>query len=379
MTRQALLIVTTSFPINADGSEAAGGFVADFADAMAQHMAVRVVAPGRRVTYEENGELAIWRFNSGNKPLSQLSPAKPWHWFSIISVLRSLKRQVFAASEDGMVVHTFALWVLPSGWAARQLQKKQGIPYSVWALGSDIWSLGRIPVLRALLRRVCRDASEAYADGLGLAAEAESVCHREFKFLPSCRRLDGVRSSPVANAPPYRMLFLGRWHRNKGVDLLLDALDILEEADWGRIEEVHIAGGGPMEELVHARIGSLSRAARPVRVSGYLSRDQASAALARTDRLLLPSRVESIPVVFSDALAYCVPVIAMPVGDLPQLLDCGAVAESVTAEAFAEAIRRSCRQDGGASRSGISRLKNIFDVNASAKRVAASVSARPQR
>ncbi len=249
----------------------------------------------------------------------------------------------------GGVAHTLALWTLPSGWAARGIQRSHGIPYSVWALGSDIWTLGRIPLLRPLLRSVCNNASAAYADGQGLARDANALTGRDFEFMASCRRLDGRRSQPVSVGPPYKLLFLGRWHVNKGIDLLLDALDRLEPGDWERIAEVHIAGGGPLATLVEDRVHGLQSENRPVRVSGYLDRVHASAALAQADRLLLPSRIESIPVVFSDALAFGIPVVSMPVGDLPDLLAQGGgwLADEVTGDAFAAAIRESLTDVAG--------------------------------
>lgn len=371
MSRDTLLIVTTSYPMAADGSEAAGAFVADFAEAMARHMPVRIVGPGLRAG-REAGEstLPIWRFAAGEKPLSLLSPSRPWHWPAIYLTLRSLRRQVFAAAEDGRVVHTLALWALPSGWAARELQQARGVPYSVWALGSDIWSLGKLPIIRRLLRDVCRGASSAYADGLQLAADAEVVSGRTFEFMPSCRRLDGVRSRPLATEPPYRLLFLGRWHPNKGIDLLLDALDALADAEWTRIQEVHIAGGGPLQAMVHERVARLQSQQRPVRLSGYLDRALASAALAEADRLLLPSRIESIPVVFSDAMAFGIPVVSMPVGDLPTLLSRGEgwVASAITGVAFSAALAESLANQADAA--AIAAAARRFDPGLAADNMA---------
>jgi len=138
-------------------------------------------------------------------------------------------------------------------------------------------------------------------------------------------------------------LYLGRWHANKGIDLLFDALDALGEEDWTRIAEIHVAGGGPMKPIVESRVMRLLEAGRPIVLSGFLDRDGAQAALAAADRLLLPSRIESIPVVFSDALAYGVPVVSMPVGDIPDLLADGGgwLATEVSGFAFAQAIKVS--------------------------------------
>ena len=125
-----------------------------------------------------------------------------------------MHRQTFLAAADGRVGHVHALWVLPSGWVARSLARATGATYSVWALGSDIWSLGKIPPLRRLLASVAREARDAYADGLELAGQAEALTGRAFEFMPSCRGLGGTRARAVADAPPYRLLFLGRWHPN---------------------------------------------------------------------------------------------------------------------------------------------------------------------
>lgn len=343
MTRDTLLVVSTSYPMAADGSEAAGAFVADFVAAMGVRGPVRVVGPGLTEGVDDAAPFPTWRFSAGDRPLSLLSPLRPADWPAIVRTLASLRRQVLAADADGRIGHVLALWALPSGWAARVLARRRGISYSVWALGSDIWSLGRYPLVRGLLGSVCREAAMAYADGFELATDAEAITRRRFEFLPSCRRLDGRRPAPVASAAPYRYLFLGRWHPNKGVDLLMEALERLPPDDWAKIREIHIAGGGPLAPLVHASVERLRASGRPVRLDGYLDRAQASSALAAADRLLLPSRIESIPVVFSDALAYGLPVVAMPVGDLPSLLADGGgwLAPAVDADGFLQALRAS--------------------------------------
>lgn len=342
--RKTVLLVTTSYPGQRPGSEAAGAFVADLARALQVVVDVRVVGPGTCETRERTSDgVEIYRFNAGSRPLSLLSPMRPWHWPRILGALRSLQRQTLAANVDRRLTHTLALWILPSGWAARTLLRRQGVPYSVWALGSDIWSLGRLPGVRSMLATVAAGASAAFADGHALARDAERLCQRPFEFLPSARALDVVRAGPVRTAKPYRYLFLGRWHPNKGIDLLLDALDSLADEDWSHIHELHIAGGGPLEELVQARVMRLQLAGRPVRLNGFLGTEEASAAFGVADRLLLPSRIESIPVVFSDAMAAGVPIVAMPVGDLPALLlpGVGWLSDRVDAVAFADAIRAS--------------------------------------
>lgn len=370
MSGEGLLLVTTSYPRSADGSEAAGAFVADFAAAAARHVPVRVVAPGDRESTQEGPDgIRVYRFAAPGRPLSLLSPSRPTDWPAIAATLASLGRQTLAAGGDGVIGHTLALWALPSGWAARRLARRSAVPYSVWALGSDIWSLGRLPGVRSLLRGVIRDASHRFADGLALADDAAALSGRAFEFLPSSRRLGHARTRALATAPPYRLLFLGRWHPNKGIDLLLDALARLDERTWAQVSEVHIAGGGPLQARVQAGVAKLQSAGRPVRLEGYLDKSAATAALEAADYLLLPSRIESIPVVFSDAMAMQLPVVAMPVGDLPALLaegDAGDLATHVDADAFAQAITAALARPPVGRAPALRALAARFDVGASA-------------
>lgn len=376
MSSPTLVLVTTSFPIAGDGSEAAGSFVADLAEELAKHARVRVVAPGARAVRENWIEgVEVIRYKAPARPLSTLKPWHPVHAASLLKVLHGGLQATRIATSGG-ATHVFALWGLPCGEWARRVARETGIDYSVWMLGSDVWTLGRVPVLRAALARVIRNARHAYADGYKLADEARRISGERVDFLPSTRRVNLVDPPRPRRQAPYRLLFLGRWHPNKGVDLLLGALELLDDTDWKSIERVEIQGGGPLEDLVHERVGALRRAGRPVDIGRFLTKAEAELAFAHSDWVLIPSRIESIPVVFSDSMKLGRPVIAMPVGDLPRVLresHCGLVAESVTSDAFASAIRHAL---SGSPEQYVDDLKleaSRFDLGSIARKFMASV------
>lgn len=338
-----LVLVTTSFPIQGDGSEAAGSFVKDLAEELGRHMPVRVVAPGRQSLREDWAtNVEVYRYASPTKALSNLKAWKPGDALQTIRVLKAGAEATRRAVAAGSTKHVLALWALPSGYWARGAARLRGIPYSIWALGSDIWSLGKIPIARTILRKVIRDAANRYADGFQLGEDAAQIGGKPFAFLPSARRIDVIDPLPVRARPPYRLLFLGRWHHNKGIDLLLDALALLNDDDWQKIEHVEIQGGGPMEPLVRNWVARLRVAGRRVTIGGFLTKAEAEAAIVRADWVLIPSRIESIPVIFSDAMKLGRPVIAMPVGDFPRLIGeakCGVLAECVTAQALSRSLQ----------------------------------------
>jgi len=195
--------------------------------------------------------------------------------------------------------------------------------------------------VRNVLRYTLKNATHCFADGLQLAKDVRVISGRKCQFLPSSRHLPVSGEKDLATQPPYNLAFLGRWHPNKGVDLLIEALQLLHDEDWLRIREVRIFGGGPLEDVVTEGVRLLRIKKRPVIIGGYLNRQEAADLLVWADYLLLPSRMESIPVIFSDALQANCPIIAMPVGDLPRLMTSkpvGVLANRLSATSFSTAV-----------------------------------------
>lgn len=370
---QHIAVITTSFPNGEAGSEAAGSFVSDFAEALAEHVNVTVIAPSQtRKADEHLGNLTIRRFAVPKLPLSLLSPYNPFHLFGIIKTLHTGNYAIQQLVREKKVDHILALWALPSGYWAGNVCKRYGIPYSTWALGSDIWTFKKLPLVNRILATVLRNSHTCFADGYLLKKDVEAISGRSCEFLASSRNLPVVEKKRLSNTPPYRLAFLGRWHPNKGIDLLLDSLELLSSEDWREIEEVRIYGGGPLDKVVRSEYDYLKKAGRPVAVGGYLGKAQAAELLNWADYLLIPSRIESIPVVFSDAMQAGCPVVATPVGDLPRLMGdnkVGILADGVTAEAFARAMRAALAVPPERFSPGLKEACKMFDVYRTANRL----------
>ncbi len=367
-----IAVITTSFPDDAftDGQEAAGGFVYDFARALTAHARVTVIAPSLRKTREMSDALTIQRFAVPELPLSLLNASQPVHWPAILKTLRAGQSALREVVGETAIDHVVALWALPCGYWAYRINQEQSIPYSVWALGSDIWTLGRIPVVKTILGTVLRQASHRFADGYLLANDVKRISDRECRFLPSSRDLAPQRPRQFAARPPYKLAYLGRWHHNKGIDLLLDSLSLLGDDDWAKIEAVRICGGGPLQDVVREKVEALLVSGRSVTLRGYLNKEAAGALLAWADYVLLPSRIESIPVIFSDAMQSACPVITMPVGDLPRLAReyaTGIVAESVSADGFKIAIQKALITAPAHFQQQLDYARQQFSVTQSAK------------
>ena len=361
-----VVVITTSYPHGKPGSEAAGSFVEDFVLELSKKVQVSVIAAGSINSRIESGNIIVYRFAVPKLPLSLLNPIYPGHWIPILLTLHRGYQALKISIRENRPDHIFALWALPSGCWAKIASRKYGIPYSIWALGSDIWGVGRLPFIRSVLRRILDTASNRYADGHKLTLEVQEICHRSCEFLPSTRKISYQPKKYSSSSGPYKLAFLGRWHPNKGPDLLLNALFLLNDRDWGKIAEIRVNGGGPLGATLQEMVNDLQAQGHPVYLGGYLGKDQATALLNWADYVLIPSRIESIPVIFSDAVKLETPIISTPVGDLPYLYDkyrFGLLAEQINAESFSRAIRIALDQKPSMYRNGLLKASEDFDLS----------------
>ncbi len=342
-----IAIVSTSYPYPGKAGEVVAPFAACFAKELAKHARVSVLAAGPSAFQSRVGNLYVEHFRSPVFPVSRLSILKPWHWPAIIRVVCAGQAELEKKLDEEVVDVVLACWALPAGLWAMRACCNRGIPYAVWCLGSDILVAGRLPLLRGLIRSVLSHAAVRFADGIALRDEVSRLSGCDCRFLPTTRELCQKGTRRLRTRPPYRMTFLGRWHRVKGIDLLLQALARFTDEDWACIEAISIAGGGSLEREVRNGCAALQRQGRPVALFGFLDGERVEKLLAATDYLLIPSRSDSIPVVFSEAMRASCPVIATPVGDLPWLLETykvGVLADEVSADALMRAMRRAMEQ-----------------------------------
>ena len=88
------------------------------------------------------------------------------------------------------------------------MSKSLNKPYDVWALGSDIWRIRKIPLLgRFLLKKIIGRAERVFADGLGLCREVQEVSGRQCDWILV---IPGSCIKP-RNCPSYSSLAATSW------------------------------------------------------------------------------------------------------------------------------------------------------------------------
>lgn len=115
------------------------------------------------------------------------------------------------------------------------------------------------------------------------------------------------------------LLYYGRFDLfQKGLDTLLRAFARIAPAHPG--VELRIAGRGKDEASMRALAAELGIADR-IRVYPGVERPQVLELFAGALALLMPSRLEGLPMVPAEAMAAGVPVVASAVGAIPEVLD----------------------------------------------------------
>lgn len=108
-------------------------------------------------------------------------------------------------------------------------------------------------------------------------------------------------------------MFAGRLVAQKGIDVLLEALSLLEDSDL--VFDVVLHGSGGLERDVAAAVTRLRR-----RVELLPSRHDLAGRLRSFDAIVMPSRFEGLPMLVVEALCAGVPVLATNAPGLDEAL-----------------------------------------------------------
>jgi len=257
-----------------------------------------------------------------------------------MTTVRSLRR-------DGRCDVLFAQAVLPEGLAAVLLGRRLGVPVAVLGRGTDVHGLSRASATTRwlaawALRRtgavgVVAEALRRTLDGLGGGAPCTVLPNGVDleRFVPGCAR-DARHALGIAEEARL-ILYVGRLADGKGLDTLLEAFGTLRTAVPHAL--LALVGSGPLQARLERRVLA-DGMARSVRLAGEAPHHAIPRWMQAADVVVLPSEAEGMPNVVREALACGRPVVATPVGDVPDLLgvDAGLLVPPTSSGALAEAL-----------------------------------------
>jgi glycosyltransferase involved in cell wall biosynthesis len=314
-----ICILTSSYPINRQDYIQAP-FLLDFMKILIERgHRVFIYTQNRKGQKEAvvNGVQVKWfNWKTSTKRISGLIPFNPFDFFKILSLLNNGKRGLPKFIKENKIDVCLALWVIPSGYFAYYAHREIGIPYFVWALGTDINKYGRFPIVKSIMKKIIANAQEMFADGFELSEKIERLFHRKCYFLTSARKLPDVERPVEIDSTEYSFLFVGRLEKVKGIDVLISAMVSLIEENFRA--KLYVVGDGPLKDYINKKI-SKANLHENVILLGSISTEELVSVFKKCNCVVIPSRSETISLVLFEALNFDKNLIVTDVGDMGYL------------------------------------------------------------
>lgn len=247
-------------------------------------------------------------------------------------------------------------WLYPDAYGAMIAAARAGLPLVAGARGSDLRVRDRLsraltrPVLRAARRVlvVSGDLGRVAVEGYGADASRIRIvpngCDAAI-FHPQDRA--AARAALGVPGDARLIVYVGRLVPEKGLRELLDAMDVLAASDPA--PALALVGEGPMRAEIQARVAALPPGR--VHLPGAQPPREVARWMAAADVVTLPSYSEGHPNVLVEALACGRPVVATPVGGIPEVVDAasGLLVPARDAAALAAGLRAALARDWDAA------------------------------
>jgi glycosyltransferase involved in cell wall biosynthesis len=225
----------------------------------------------------------------------------------------TLRRWLHSQAASGRVdiMHTHSLWMMPNvypGHACRQSPCRLVVSPR-GTLSS--WALGRNATQKKIFWRCVQEPALRVAAGFHATAESEYEDVRRCGFRqPVCILPNGVDLPPLMHtkSPGRRqLLFLGRIHPKKGVELLLRAWQVAAPrfTDW----ELRIAGPGGVNYVAQMQALALDLRLERIAFSGPVYGEDKARAYRQASLFVLPTHSENFGMSVAEALAAGIPAI----------------------------------------------------------------------
>lgn len=256
---------------------------------------------------------------SVQRPRVPIGPGRAFYGLESRAIFAAVRRPVERLRADFPFDAIHAHFVYPEGAAARRLARHFGVPYLITehAPWTPAWFARR---------SVRREALLAARDATALLAVSTSVRDSIIRYTGDPERVQvipvGVDAEMFAAAPEGgrradQILFVGWLNYNKGVDVLLHAVDELRRR--GRPGRVTLVGGSyyrdtQRQEVELRQLAASLNLGDRVTFAGRLPQSEVARLMQESAVVVLPSRAESFGAVLVEALACGTPVVATRCG-----------------------------------------------------------------
>lgn len=221
-------------------------------------------------------------------------------------------RWLSRAHEEGIdLIHSHGLWMMPNMYPAT-VAERLGIPHVISPRGTlDPAALAYSKRLKQLVLLLGQDRALRQARALHATSDEEAAQFRRLGLKQPIIILPNGIDVPEPVRPQRlrrrTVLYLGRLHHKKGLDLLMRAWANLQMRfpDW----ELRIVGKGDEAFEAELKRDISALGLDRVRLDGPLYGAEKAQALKTADLFVLPTRGENFGMAVAEALAAGTPVI----------------------------------------------------------------------
>ncbi len=235
-----------------------------------------------------------------------------------------------------------AFFGFPTGWLCwRQAQK---LPYIVSLRGSDVpGQNARLQLDYKILAPVFR---AIWSKAALLVACSEGLKSRALGFMPEARidvipnGIDLDRFGPThrrSHGGPLRLVTVGRLSVTKRVDMLIDAVELLNRG--GLDLRLTVVGGGRLESQLRASVGDKGLG-KIIKIAGRVHSGKMPKIYQESDIFVSASMQEGMSNAMLEAMACGLPIVTAACEGTEELIaDNGVRIENATADKIAAAIK----------------------------------------
>ena len=247
-------------------------------------------------------------------------------------------RQLLAQNRYDLV-HIFS--AMPTGFLCRKDLDKT--PYIISLCGSDV--PGQHNRLQLEYKLTASLSRRLWTKASAIVSLSDGLKKRAIEFVPSVNidiisnGVDLSRFYPVPNkvlSGEFKLLTVGRLSATKRIDMLIEAVEILNKQ--GRSFRLTIAGGGKLQPELEGLIKQKGLG-NIVRLPGRIDPQQMPEVYREHDMFVSASYQEGMSNAMVESIASGLPIITTRCEGVEELIgDNGIIVEDASADALAEAI-----------------------------------------
>lgn len=240
-----------------------------------------------------------------------------------------MKRHLLRSIKSGDVIHTHGLWMMPNVYPGA-VARKTGAKLVMSPRGMLCkWSLGQRKYRKKIFGLLAQKGVIFKVDCMHVTAESEYEDVRNFGFsgpiavIPNGVDIPEERSCGRGDGYIKKIIFLGRIHKKKGIEKLLEVWDRINNLHEDWVLEICGPGDGSYVKNIRSSIESMEGGRVSYRPPVY--GEEKSRYYQSADLFVLPTESENFGVAVAEALAHGVPVIVTKSAPWPgiEMNECG--------------------------------------------------------